>query len=203
MIKLTARQQQVLDVLTQHIEDTGLPPTRAEIANELGFKSANAAEEHLKALARKGVIEMIAGTSRGIRVVQADTPNNELPIVGKVAAGSPILAVEHVDEHCPIPADFFKPVANYMLKVQGDSMINIGINDGDLLAVHQTKKVYNGDIVVARINDEVTVKRFEQSKDKRFITLHAENDEYAPIKVDLTTDDFDIEGLSVGVIRRH
>ena len=211
MVKLTKRQQDVLNVLANHIEQTGLPPTRAEIATELGFKSANAAEEHLKALARKGAIEKIAGTSRGLRIIEnpeavlepATAANeNQLPIVGKVAAGSPVLAIEHVEAHCPVAPNFFHPPANYMLNVQGDSMIDIGIHDGDLLAVHQTKSVKNGDIVVARIDDEVTVKRYEKLSPSK-ILLHAENADYAPIEVDLSYQDFDIEGLSVGVIRRH
>ncbi|RMA81146.1 transcriptional repressor LexA [Umboniibacter marinipuniceus] len=211
MVKLTKRQQDVLDVLAKHIADTGLPPTRAEIAAELGFKSANAAEEHLKALARKGAIEKIAGTSRGLRILvnpeaaELSVPaanDNQLPIVGKVAAGSPVLAIEHVESHCPVSPDFFHPRANYMLNVQGDSMIDIGIHDGDLLAVHQTKNIRNGDIVVARIDDEVTVKRYEKLSAAK-ILLHAENEEYSPIEVDLSCQDFDIEGISVGVIRRH
>ena len=211
MVKLTKRQQDVLDVLAKHIADTGLPPTRAEIAAELGFKSANAAEEHLKALARKGAIEKIAGTSRGLRILvnpeaaELSVPaanDNQLPIVGKVAAGSPVLAIEHVESHCPVSPDFFYPRANYMLNVQGDSMIDIGIHDGDLLAVHQTKNIRNGDIVVARIDDEVTVKRYEKLSAAK-ILLHAENEEYSPIEVDLSCQDFDIEGISVGVIRRH
>ncbi|MEQ3696969.1 MAG: transcriptional repressor LexA [Pseudomonadales bacterium] len=211
MVKLTRRQQDVLDVLAKHIADTGLPPTRAEIAAELGFKSANAAEEHLKALARKGAIEKIAGTSRGLRILinpeqpeidRAAANDNQLPIVGKVAAGSPVLAIEHVEAHCPVSPDFFHPRANYMLNVQGDSMIDIGIHDGDLLAVHQTKNIRNGDIVVARIDDEVTVKRYEKISTAK-VLLHAENEAYSPIEVDLSYQDFDIEGISVGVIRRH
>ena len=211
MVKLTRRQQDVLDVLAKHIAETGLPPTRAEIAAELGFKSANAAEEHLKALARKGAIEKIAGTSRGLRILinpeqpeidRAAANDNQLPIVGKVAAGSPVLAIEHVEAHCPVSPDFFHPRANYMLNVQGDSMIDIGIHDGDLLAVHQTKNIRNGDIVVARIDDEVTVKRYEKISTAK-VLLHAENEAYSPIEVDLSYQDFDIEGISVGVIRRH
>jgi len=204
MIKLTKRQQEVLDVLRAHIADTGLPPTRAEIASTLGFKSANAAEEHLKALAKKGAIEKIPGTSRGIRIIEdCLAANDELPIIGKVAAGSPVLAIEHVEDHCKIPPEFFNPPASYLLNVEGDSMIDIGINDGDLLAVHQTNQVKNGDIVVARIDDEVTVKRLERSKDGRHVVLHAENPEYSPIHVDLAIQDFAIEGISVGIIRRH
>ena len=198
MEKLTARQQQVLDIIRQNIELTGYPPTRADIANELGFKSANAAEEHLKALARKGAIEMIAGASRGIRL-----PNSSgIPIVGRVAAGSPILAQEHIEDYCALPTSFFNPAADYFLTVHGDSMIDVGIYDGDLLAVHSTPVANNGDIVVARIEDEVTVKRLQRTRQKHLIELLPENPDFEPIKVDLREREFAIEGLSVGVLRR-
>ncbi|MEP1472231.1 MAG: transcriptional repressor LexA [Halieaceae bacterium] len=198
MEKLTNRQQQVLDIVKQHIDDTGYPPTRADIAKELGFKSANAAEEHLKALARKGAIEMIAGASRGIRLPES----RGIPIIGRVAAGNPVLAEEHIEDHCDVPANFFKPAADYFLRVTGDSMIDIGIFDGDLLAVHSTPVAANGDIVVARIEDEVTVKRLHKTKQKHLIELLPENPDYQPIKVDLRESEFQIEGLSVGVLRR-
>lgn len=198
MEKLTQRQQQVLDIVRQHIDQTGYPPTRADIARELGFKSANAAEEHLKALARKGAIEMIAGASRGIRLPQS----NGIPIVGRVAAGNPVLAEEHIEDYCDLPASFFKPSADYFLTVQGDSMIDIGIFDGDLLAVHSTPEAKNGDIVVARIENEVTVKRLHKTKQKHLLELLPENPDYEPIKVDLREQEFAIEGLSVGVLRR-
>jgi repressor LexA len=139
-MKLTNRQTEVLECIRKHIESTGYPPTRADIARELGFKSANAAEEHLKALARKGAIELTKGTSRGIRLPEAEQPDTEgLPVIGQVAAGEPILAQEHVEDHCTISADFFRPRADYLLRVKGMSMKNIGIMDGDLLAVHQTR----------------------------------------------------------------
>jgi len=198
MEKLTQRQQQVLDIVRQHIDDTGYPPTRADIARELGFKSANAAEEHLKALARKGAIEIIAGASRGIRLPQ----NPGIPIVGRVAAGSPVLAAEHIEDYCDLPPSFFKPSADYFLQVQGDSMIDVGIFDGDLLAVHSTAVANNGDIVVARIEDEVTVKRLHRTRDKHRLELLPENPDYQPIEVDLRNQEFAIEGLSVGVLRR-
>ena len=198
MEKLTQRQQQVLDIVRQHIDQTGYPPTRADIARELGFKSANAAEEHLKALARKGAIEIIAGASRGIRL-----PHNEgIPIIGRVAAGNPVLAQENIEDYCNLPASFFKPAADYFLRVQGDSMIDVGIHDGDLLAVHSTPVAANGDVVVARIEDEVTVKRLHKTGDKRRLQLLPENPAYSPIEVDLAEQDFAIEGLSVGVLRR-
>ncbi|MFT4769839.1 MAG: repressor LexA [Glaciecola sp.] len=198
MLKLTARQEQVLDVVRRHIGNTGMPPTRADIARELGFKSANAAEEHLKALARKGAIEIIPGASRGIRLPE----DSGLPIVGRVAAGEPILAAENIEEHCAVDPSLFHPRADYLLRVQGDSMINVGIHDGDLLAVHSTPIADNGAIVVARIDDEVTVKRLKRGRDKRYLQLLPENDSLSPIDVDLAKSSFAIEGLSVGVIRR-
>jgi repressor LexA len=198
MERLTARQTQVLDLVKRHILDTGYPPTRADIALELGFKSPNAAEEHLKALARKGAIEMIPGTSRGIRL--PDPPG--LPIVGRVAAGSPILAAEHIEDVCTLPGQFFRPRADYLLTVHGDSMTGAGILDGDLLAVHKTEEARNGEIIVARIDDEVTVKRLQRGRARNKLTLLPENDAFAPIEVDLTEREFAIEGLSVGVIRR-
>tara|TARA_E500000178_G_C16654401_1_gene587821 strand:+ start:75 stop:668 length:594 start_codon:yes stop_codon:yes gene_type:complete len=197
MSKLTARQQQVLDVIRSSIDDTGMPPTRADIARTLGFKSANAAEEHLKALAKKGVIELVASTSRGIRI----TEQNGLPIVGRVAAGAPILAQEHVDNYCDLSPSFFSPPAHYLLEVKGDSMVNAGIFDGDLLAVHSTSNVREGQIAVVRIEDEVTVKRWHRKSPSQ-ISLIAENPDYAPIEVDLSEQEVSIEGISVGVIRR-
>ena len=199
MEKLTQRQQQVLDLIRQYIEDTGYPPTRANIAEHLGFKSANAAEEHLKALARKGAIEMIAGTSRGIRL----PASSGLPIIGRVAAGNPVLAEAHIEDYCALPASFFKPSADYFLTVHGDSMIDVGIFDGDLLAVHSTPVAANGDIVVARIGDEVTVKRLKKTNKRHILHLLPENKDYSPIKVDLKEQDFSIEDLSVGVLRRN
>ncbi|MEH6589714.1 MAG: transcriptional repressor LexA [Halioglobus sp.] len=198
MEKLTNRQQQVLDIIRTHIDQTGYPPTRADIAREMGFKSANAAEEHLKALARKGAIEMIAGASRGIRLPES----NGLPIIGRVAAGNPILAESHIEDYCNLPPSFFQPRADYFLTVHGESMIDVGIFDGDLLAVHSTPLANNGDIVVARIDDEVTVKRLHKTRQKHLIELLPENPDFQPIKVDLREQEFAIEGLSVGVLRR-
>ncbi|MFV0277270.1 MAG: transcriptional repressor LexA [Parahaliea sp.] len=198
MEQLTRRQQQVLDIVRQHIGDTGFPPTRADIARELGFKSANAAEEHLKALARKGAIEIIPGASRGIRLPQ----RLGIPIVGRVAAGNPILAQEHIEDYCELPHAFFRPRADYFLTVHGDSMSAAGILDGDLLAVHSTPVANNGDIVVARVEDEVTVKRLRRGSSKHLLELLPENPDYQPIRVDLREQAFAIEGLSVGVLRR-
>ncbi len=199
MSSLTSRQAQILALISTHIEETGFPPTRAEIAQTLGFKSANAAEEHLKALARKGAIEIIPGTSRGIRVVKQE---QGLPIVGRVAAGHPILAVEHIDEYCAVANTLFHPPADYLLTVQGDSMIEVGIIEGDLLAVHKTQQANDGDIIIARLNDEVTVKRLKKTQNDFSILLMPENKTYQAINVDLRYEDFTIEGISVGLIRR-
>ena len=197
---LTRRQQQIFSLIKSHIELTGYPPTRADIAKEFGFKSHNAAEEHLKALAKKGVIEIIPGASRGIRLVEEAPPG--LPLVGRVAAGAPVLATENIEDHIAIDPGFFRPRADFLLNVVGDSMQNIGILDGDILAVHNTKNANNGDIVVARVDDEVTVKRFEKTRKKHIVHLQPENDDYETIIVDLREQAFEIEGLSVGVIRR-
>ncbi|WP_043310067.1 transcriptional repressor LexA [Pseudomonas sp. ML96] len=203
MLKLTPRQSEILAFIKRCLEDNGYPPTRAEIAQELGFKSPNAAEEHLKALARKGAIEMTPGASRGIRIPGFEPATNEeegLPVIGRVAAGAPILAQQNVEDSCKINPEFFRPKADYLLRVRGMSMKDIGILDGDLLAVHTTREVRNGQIVVARIDDEVTVKRFQRDGNK--VLLIAENPEFAPIEVNLEEQDLVIEGLSVGVIRR-
>lgn len=202
---LTARQQEVYDLLKRHLETTGMPPTRAEISKELGFRSPNAAEEHLKALARKGVIEILSGTSRGIRLLVDEDEKTEdegLPLVGRVAAGEPILAEQHIEGTYKVDANMFKPQADFLLKVYGQSMKDIGILDGDLLAVHSTKDVRNGQVIVARIEDEVTVKRLERKGS--IIYLHAENEEFAPIVVDLNQrPNFEIEGIAVGIIRNN
>ncbi|MEG0280729.1 MAG: transcriptional repressor LexA [Morganella sp. (in: enterobacteria)] len=199
MKALTARQQQVYDLVRDHIAQTGMPPTRAEIAARLGFRSPNAAEEHLKALARKGVIEIISGASRGIRLLMEEEDDTGLPLIGRVAAGEPLLAQEHIESYYQVDPSLFKPSADFLLRVNGMSMKDIGIMDGDLLAVHKTQDVHNGQVVVARIEDEVTVKRFKKVGNK--IELHAENAEFSPIVVDLREQSFIVEGLAVGVIR--
>lgn len=199
MIKLTPRQEQVLSVIRQSLDETGYPPTRAEIARELSFKSANAAEEHLKALAKKGAIEMIPGASRGIRLVGEQASG--IPIIGRVAAGNPVLAEANIEDHCGLESSFFSPRADYLLRVTGDSMVNAGIHDGDLLAVHSTPIARDNDIIVARIDDEVTVKRLQRPSSHQ-VKLVAENDDFDPILVDLREREFAIEGISVGVIRR-
>lgn len=201
MIKLTPRQSEILAFIKRCLEENGYPPTRAEIAQELGFKSPNAAEEHLKALNKKGAIEMTPGASRGIRIpgFEPATEESGLPIIGRVAAGAPILAQQHIEESCQINPAFFHPSADYLLRVHGMSMKDVGIFDGDLLAVHTTREARNGQIVVARIDDEVTVKRFKREGKK--VWLLAENPDFAPIEVDLEQQELVIEGLSVGVIR--
>ncbi len=203
MKPLTPRQQEVFDLIKAKIEDSGMPPTRAEIARELGFRSANAAEEHLKALARKGVLEIVPGASRGIRLLvganDSDVEESGLPLIGQVAAGEPILAQEHVECHYDVDPTLFKPRADFLLRVNGMSMKNIGIMDGDLLAVHKTQDVRNGQVVVARVDDDVTVKCLD--KQGRKVLLHAENEEFDPIVVDLEHQQLAIEGIAVGVIR--
>ena len=212
--KLTARQQQILTLIERAIATTGAPPTRAEIATELGFKSANAAEEHLQALARNGVIELVSGTSRGIRLRNKAAASSwqsqqyslpipglaqlALPLIGRVAAGSPILAQEHVDQTYYVESSLFQRQPDYLLKVRGMSMRDAGIMDGDLLAVQATKEAKNGQIVVARLGEEVTVKRFRRNK--QLIELHPENPDYQIIVVE-PGDPFEIEGLAVGLIR--
>ena len=219
--KLTARQQQILDLVQSAIERTGAPPTRAEIAAELGFKSANAAEEHLQALARKGVIELVGGTSRGIRL-KSDTlralnaarlsqygkqlslalpslAQLTLPLVGRVAAGSPILAQEHVDQTFVVESSLFPRKPDYLLKVRGMSMRDAGIMDGDLLAVQKTHEAKNGQIVVARLGDDVTVKRLRRTRTG--IELLPDNPDFQPIVVPAGTADFELEGIAVGLIR--
>ncbi len=212
--KLTARQQQILDLIKHAISTTGAPPTRAEIASQLGFKSANAAEEHLQALARKGAIELVSGTSRGIRLRSAERhmanagsqlslpiPSLSqlvLPLIGRVAAGSPILAQEHVDQTYQVEKHLFAQAPDYLLRVRGMSMKDVGILDGDLLAVKAMKDAKNGQIVVARLGEDVTVKRFVRTP--QHIELRAENPDYRTIVVE-PGDPFDIEGLAVGLIR--
>ena len=201
MKALTTRQQQVYDLIREHITQSGMPPTRAEIAQQLGLRSPNAAEEHLKALARKGVIEIVAGASRGIRLLLEEEASNDsgLPLIGRVAAGEPLLAEEHIEGHFQVDATLFKPNADFLLRVSGMSMKDIGIMDGDLLAVHKTQDVRNGQVVVARIDDEVTVKRLQRKGN--VVELLPENTEFSPIVVDLRNQTLTIEGLAVGVIR--
>lgn len=200
MEKLTKRQAEILALIKQCIEESGMPPTRMDIAATFGFKSPNAAEEHLRALERKGVIEMVPGASRGIRLIGAEDEEPGLPIIGRVAAGHPVLAQENVLGYCEVAPRFFKPKADYFLQVKGLSMKDAGILEGDLLAVHKTRDAQRGQIVVARIGDEVTVKRFDRKRNK--ILLLPENPDFEPIEVDQNSDDFSIEGLGVGVIRQ-
>jgi repressor LexA len=209
---MTARQLDVLTLVKRGISDTGFPPTRAEIAAALGLKSANSAEEHLRALERKGVIELIPGSSRGIRIKQAyqDAPNKAvqmaknwlgltLPLIGRVAAGSPILASEHIEAEYPVSPELFSAQPDYLLRVSGLSMRNIGIMDGDLLAVKSSKVAVNGQIIVARVGEEVTVKRYMRYDDR--IELLPENEAFKPIIVTQDSGEFAIEGLAVGLMR--
>lgn len=197
MKKLTARQQEVLNVIRDFIEEYNMPPTRVEIAEIMGFRSPNAAEDHLKALLNKGAIEMFANSSRGIRIVEEEEQG--IPVVGRVAAGEPILATENIEDYYDLSPKLFHPRADYLLRVHGASMKNVGILDGDLLVVHSTAQAETGQIVVARVNDEVTVKRFRRRGNK--VRLLPENERFKPIEVDLREDDFAIEGLAVGVLR--
>ena len=218
MLKLTARQEQILNLIRDAIENTGFPPTRAEIATELGFRSANAAEEHLQALARKGAIEISPGTSRGIRLRdmggersvhagmfgsrQMALPHAslmQLPLIGRVAAGSPLLAEEHIDANYNVDPSLFSAKPDYLLKVRGMSMRDAGIFDGDLLAVKKTDAARNGQIVVARLGDEVTVKRYR--KTGGVIELLPENPDFQTIRVDGGSGEFALEGLAVGLVR--
>ena len=199
MSELTPGQRKVLNMVKDFIEEYGMPPTRMEIANELSFKSPNAAEEHLKALQKKGVIDLIKGSSRGIRLKDSLREQIGLPLVGKVAAGHPILAHENIDDYLDIDPDIFNPSPHYLLRVEGMSMKNAGILDNDIVAVHRTSEIRSRQIVVARINDEVTVKRYTQNNS--IVTLFPENNEFNPITVDLSEDEMVIEGVVVGVIR--
>lgn len=199
MRELTPRQKQILELIQDVIYETGMPPTRAEIAAELGFKSANAAEEHLRALQRKGVLDLIPGASRGIQLKDSLRDQMGLPLVGRVAAGSPILAEEHIETHYRIDPQLFNPKPHYLLRVQGMSMMNAGILDGDLVAVHRTPEVRSRQIIVARLDDEVTVKRYRQTG--TVVSLLPENDDFETIEVDLKTQALVIEGVVVGVIR--
>ncbi len=204
MENLTVRQQEILAFLKTWIAQNNMPPTRAEMCAALGFRSPNAAEEHLRALERKGAIEMMAGSSRGIRIMsgEGDAANDEehgLPLIGKVAAGSPILAQENVTGRYPVSPLMFKPRADFLLRVSGMSMKDVGIMDGDWLAVHKTNQARTGQIVVARIDGDATVKRLKLKGKNAY--LIAENPDFLPIVVDLDTTALDIEGLVVGVVR--
>ncbi len=195
MQTLTPRQTEILDLIRESIAEYGYPPTRAEIAETLGFRSHNAAEEHLRALARKGAIELLPGASRGIRLLE----ESGVPVVGRVAAGNPILAQENIEDYYDLDANVFHPRADYLLRVRGESMRDIGIMDGDLLAVHSTTEVRSGQVVVARIDDEVTVKRFKRRGNQ--VQLLPENPDFEPILVNLRDQSLTIEGLGVGILR--
>jgi repressor LexA len=199
MEKLTPRQAEILALIREYIDEAGYPPTRAEIAEAFGFRSPNAAEEHLRALERKEAIELLPGSSRGIRLLESGEEG--IPVVGRVAAGDPILAEQHIEDHYPVDPALFHPRAHYLLRVHGMSMRDIGIMDGDLLAVHRTNQAQNGQIVVARLEDEVTVKRFRQRGS--VVYLLPENEDFEPIRVDLRQQPLVIEGLGVGILRNQ
>ena len=204
MEELTERQSEILQLIRELTEVSGFPPTRAEIAERMGFRSVNAAEQHLRALEKKGAIDILSGASRGIRVNEGRAGHRpgrlmDLPVIGRVAAGSPILAEEHVQGRYQVDPNLFTPRADYLLKVKGLSMRDIGILDGDLLAVHKTNEARTGQVVVARIADEVTVKRLRRRGHS--VQLVAENPDFEPIELDLRTDELAIEGVAVGIIR--
>ena len=195
MEELTPQQNRILQFIRKSLESTGLPPTRAEIAHAMDFRSPNAAEEHLRTLERKGAIDILKGSARGIRLKDG----GGLPLIGRVAAGAPILAEAHVQAHYQVDPALFKPSADYLLKVRGMSMRDAGILDGDLLAVHRTSEARSGQVVVARVNDEVTVKRLRRKG--AMVELLPENPEFEPIVVDTRREELTIEGLGVGIIR--
>ena len=199
MRELTPRQKQILFLVQKVMHETGMPPTRAEIAKSLKFRSVNAAEEHLRALERKGAIELLPGTSRGIRLKDSLREQLGLPLVGRVAAGEPLLAEEHIEARYQIDPDLFKKQPHFLLRVQGMSMRDAGILDGDLVAVHRTPEVRNRQIIVARLENEVTVKRYRQEGHR--VWLMPENPEFASIQVDLREQNLTIEGIVVGVVR--
>jgi repressor LexA len=199
MQNLTSRQQQILLLIQNVIKNTGMPPTRAEIAEALGFRSVNAAEEHLRALERKGAVELLPGTSRGIRLKDAIREQIGLPLVGKVAAGEPILAEEHIEARYQIDPAIFDAEPHFLLRVQGMSMRDAGILDGDLVAVHRSSEIRNRQIIVARLEDEVTVKRYRQEGHQ--VWLMPENPDFDPIQVNLREEPMTIEGVVVGVVR--
>lgn len=201
MDELTPRQQQILDFIRQEVVANGMPPTIAEIATAMQVNSTNGIRGHLQALERKGAISLIPGASRGIQLTELIEPYPGLPIIGRVAAGSPILAAEHIEDYCQMDAGVFHPAADYLLRVQGESMREVGILDGDLLAVHRTTVAKNGQIVVARVDDAVTVKRLHKVGSR--VLLKPENPDYAPIEIDLKTQALCIEGIAVGIFRKY
>jgi repressor LexA len=200
MPELTPRQREILKLIQEAVADSGMPPTRAEIAEAFGFKSPNAAEEHLRALQRNGVLDLIPGASRGIQLKDSLREQLGLPLIGRVAAGRPILAEEHIESHLQVDPRIFQPRAHYLLKVRGMSMKDIGILDGDLVAVHRTPDVRSRQVVVARLDNEVTVKRYRQ--EGKIVWLMPENEEFEPIRVDLKEQSLTIEGIVVGVLRQ-
>ena len=198
MKDLTSRQKEILDLIKDHLKEKGFPPTRADISRTLGFKSHNAAEQHLRAIEKKGFISILSGASRGIVLNEEESG---IPVVGLVAAGNPILAEENIENKLEVPTNMFNQKADFLLRVKGESMKDIGINEEDLIAVKKSKDCKNGDIVVARINDEVTVKTFRASGEGK-VTLEPQNKHFKSMKIDLTKEEFYLEGICVGVIKR-
>ena len=199
MFILTHRQSEILDFIKDYIVERSMPPTIEEIRESMGVRSANGIRDHLRALEKKGAIELISGASRGIRLVESQSESRSLPIIGRVAAGSPILAEPNVEDRCELETTLFHQRPDYLLRVVGTSMIDIGIMEGDLLAIHKTREARNGQIVIARIDNEVTVKRFKRVDDK--VYLIAENPDFTPIELDLRRDPLAIEGVVVGMVR--
>ena len=206
MKEITTQQQRVLDCIQVYLNKTGFPPTRADICKELGFKSPNSAETHLRALEKKGFISIESGTSRGISIIGSSSSSTEIqdeyPVIGLVAAGSPTLATENIENKINCPNNFFDSQFDYFLKVKGLSMKDAGIMEDDLVAVKKTSEIKNGDIVIARIDDEVTIKYFKR-KSEKVIELEAANEDYKNIIIDLEAEDFAIEGKSVGLLRKN
>ena len=198
MKDLTSRQKEILQLIRDYLNEKGFPPTRADISRTLGFKSPNAAEQHLRAIEKKGFISILSGASRGIVLNKEESG---IPVVGLVAAGNPILAEENIEKRLEVPSNMFSERADFFLKVKGESMRDVGINEEDLIAVKKSKECKNGDIVVARINNEVTVKTFRTSGEGD-VTLEPQNKNFKPIKINLAKEDFYLEGICVGVIKR-
>ena len=198
MKDLTSRQKEILQLIRDYLNEKGFPPTRADISRTLGFKSPNAAEQHLRAIEKKGFISILSGASRGIILNKEESG---IPVVGLVAAGNPILAEENIEKRLEVPSNMFSQRADFLLKVKGESMRDVGINEEDLIAVKKSKECKNGDIVVARINNEVTVKTFRTSGEGD-VTLEPQNKNFKPIKINLAKEDFYLEGICVGVIKR-
>ena len=197
MKDLTSRQREILELIKSHLKDKGFPPTRADISRTLGFKSHNAAEQHLRAIEKKGFISILAGASRGIVLNEQE---KGIPVIGLVAAGGPILAQENIEKRIPASQSLLSENVDYYLRVKGDSMVDVGIFEEDLIGVKKTNDIKVGSVVVARINDEVTVKTLKKLSLEEVI-LKAENENYSDIKVNPSVDELNFEGTCVGLLR--